>query len=137
MQTFLPLPDFRESAAVMDRLRLGKQRVEALQILRALADPEYGWQNHPAVRMWRGHAGALVRYGTAVCDEWTSRGYRDGCRDKIAVMADPATASDPPWLGDDEFHASHRAALLLKDPDHYGRFGWAEEPAYDYVWPVD
>ena len=33
MQTFLPFPDFQQSAAVLDRVRLGKQRVEALQIL--------------------------------------------------------------------------------------------------------
>jgi len=43
MQTFLPFPDFQQSAAVLDRARLGKQRVEALQTLRALVIPEYGW----------------------------------------------------------------------------------------------
>ena len=48
MQTFLPFPDFQQSAAVLDHVRLGKQRVEALQILRALVIPEYGWQSHPA-----------------------------------------------------------------------------------------
>ncbi|HET9348893.1 MAG TPA: pyrimidine dimer DNA glycosylase/endonuclease V, partial [Arthrobacter sp.] len=31
MQTFLPFPDFQQSAAALDRARLGKQRVEALQ----------------------------------------------------------------------------------------------------------
>ena len=34
MQTFLPYPDFARSAAVLDRQRLGKQRVEVLQILK-------------------------------------------------------------------------------------------------------
>jgi len=29
MQTFLPYPDFARSAAVLDRQRLGKQRLEA------------------------------------------------------------------------------------------------------------
>ena len=50
MQTFLPYSDFQQSAAVLDRVRLGKQRVEALQTLRALVIPEYGWQSHPAIR---------------------------------------------------------------------------------------
>ena len=33
MQTFLPYPDFVKSALVLDYRRLGKQRVEARQIL--------------------------------------------------------------------------------------------------------
>ena len=60
MQTFLPYPDDRASAADLDDRRLGKQRVETLQILRALTWRTYGWQNHPAVRMWRGFVPALV-----------------------------------------------------------------------------
>lgn len=37
MQTFLPFPDFKQSAQCLDNKRLGKQRVECLQILKALA----------------------------------------------------------------------------------------------------
>jgi hypothetical protein len=47
VQTFLPYPDFAESAQVLDQARLGKQRVEALQVLRAVTLPGYGWQSHP------------------------------------------------------------------------------------------
>ena len=36
MQTFLPYPDFRQSAACLDYRRLGKQRVEGVQILKAI-----------------------------------------------------------------------------------------------------
>jgi hypothetical protein len=36
MQTFLPYPDFRESLQVLDNKRLGKQRVEAYQIISAI-----------------------------------------------------------------------------------------------------
>lgn len=42
MQTFLPYPDFCGTALVLDRKRLGKQRVEALQVLRGLIVPGYG-----------------------------------------------------------------------------------------------
>ncbi|MBB5805726.1 hypothetical protein F4560_005494 [Saccharothrix ecbatanensis] len=80
MQTFLPCATFSRSAAVLDSRRLGKQRVETLQILRALVWPEYGWKRHPAVLMWRGFTPALVAYGVAVCDEWRRRGHRDGMR---------------------------------------------------------
>ena len=51
MQTFLPYPDFTASAAALDPRRLGKQRVEALQVLRGLTVAGYGWRHHPAVRM--------------------------------------------------------------------------------------
>ncbi|WP_202919120.1 MSMEG_6728 family protein [Saccharothrix deserti] len=80
MQTFLPRATFGRSAATLDTRRLGKQRVETLQILRALVWPEYGWKRHPAVLMWRGFTPALVAYGLAVCDEWRRRGHRDGTR---------------------------------------------------------
>jgi hypothetical protein len=40
MQTFLPYADFAECARVLDDKRLGKQRVECLQILKALQPPE-------------------------------------------------------------------------------------------------
>jgi hypothetical protein len=42
LQTFLPYPDFAASAQALDQRRLGKQRVEALQVLRALTTPGYG-----------------------------------------------------------------------------------------------
>ena len=84
MQTFLPYPSFAQSAKCLDSRRLGKQRVETLQLLKALTEPAYGWQNHPATRMWRGYVPALASYGVTICNEWLSRGYRDTCRDKIA-----------------------------------------------------
>jgi hypothetical protein len=49
VQTFLPYPDFAASAAVLDTKRLGKQRVETVQVLRGLTLPTYGWRHHPAV----------------------------------------------------------------------------------------
>lgn len=134
MQTFLPYPDFAASAAVLDRQRLGKQRVEALQLVRTLTFGG-GWARHPAARMWRGYTGALVRYGVAVCDEWIRRGYADTCRGKILGVATGPGDGMPPWLGDARFHSAHRAALLAKDFGWYGRFGWAERPEVRYVWP--
>ena len=137
MQTFLPHPSFRESAKSLDRQRLGKQRVEVYQILRALAGITKGWRNHPATRMWAGHESALAAYGIACCDEWISRGYEDNLRDKILEFLDPSEQDNMPWwFGVEEFHSSHRAALLRKDPEHYGQFGWTDD-AEDYWWPTE
>lgn len=152
VQTFLPSPDFAASAAALDRKRLGKQRVEALQILRALLRPGYGWQHHPAVAMWRGHPEAVAAYGLAVCARWRAGGGADTV--EASILADlaaagldaPRTQAElaaagllPEWLGDDRVHRSHRAALVAKDPEHYGPL-FPDEAAdaaagYAYHWP--
>ena len=71
------MADFAESARLLDSPRLGKQRVETLQILRAIELPDYGWANHPAVLMWRGRTPALVAYGLAMARIWRERGFGD------------------------------------------------------------
>ena len=138
MQTFLPYPDFQKSAACLDNKRLGKQRVECLQILKALSDPSYGWQKHPAVRMWINHSTALGMYATEICGEWTRRGFRDTCLEKInaTICILPNNLHLPSWLGNETFHASHRSNLLRKDFAHYSQFGWREPSNLPYVWPV-
>ena len=145
MQTFVPEPSFRASAEVLDDRRLGKQRVEVLQILRALHLPGYGWATHPAVTMWQGHTEALVVYGLAVVDAWLGRGYADSTQPQIAEFAPEAVrwSQDdlerrgllPPWLGDDAVHRSHRSALVRKDPAFY-RARYPDVPDdVPYSWP--
>lgn len=142
MQTFLPFPNFHDSARVLDRQRLGKQRVEAWQIITTLAPPSdvrRGWVNHPAVCMWRGHELALCVYGVAICLAWRERGYRDTMLERFTTVlrsASDEVPTAPAWLGDPAFHASHRAALLAKNVEWYGRFRWAETPEIAYVWPM-
>lgn len=139
MQTFLPYADFGKSAACLDNQRLGKQRVEVLQILKALSSPAYGWQNHPAVKMWRGFEAQLALYGAAVCLEWIRRGFKDTCSAKISEIQVAnhwfQYTAQPTWLGDETFHASHRSNLLRKNQDFYARFRWSEPPTLPYVWP--
>ena len=145
MQTFLPYPSFLASAHVLDRKRLGKQRVETLQILRALELPDYGWQNHPVVRMWRGRTPALVRYGLDCVRAWTARGHGDSTAVQIAEFAPwvrELTQDDlrrqsllPNWLGDERLHRSHRSQLVAKEPEFY-RSLFPETPeGLDYFWP--
>lgn len=115
MQTFLPHPLFIESARRLDRQRLGKQRVEVLQILRALAGRTKGWVNHPITKAWRGYEEALVEYGLAVCDEWIACGYRDTCRPKIAAFSHGGPAIRPPWMRP-TLHQAYRRLLIAKNP---------------------
>ncbi|MFH9574572.1 MSMEG_6728 family protein [Streptomyces sp. NPDC017454] len=150
MQTFLPHPGFRESALTLDRRRLGKQRVEALQVLRGLTVPGYGWRRHPAVRMWTGYEEALVRYGLEVCRVWRERGHQDSCAASLVsglavcrpgepVRDQPELAHAeelPPWLGDDAFHRSHRSALVRKEPEVYAELFPGVPDDLPYVWPA-
>jgi len=135
MQTFLPYPSFVESAKVLDRQRLGKQRVEALQILRTLQGKSSGWANHPAVKMWRGHEVALALYGWDMCSEWVGRGYVDNCRTKFLVALD-GNPTMPSWLGDEAFHRSHQSNLVRKFPAHYRPLFPDVPDDLLYIWPV-
>jgi hypothetical protein len=149
VQTFLPFADFEHSARALDRRRLGKQRVETMQVLRALSRPGYGWANHPAVLMWRGFEEALGRYGFACCRTWTELGFGDTCALTIATDLRAAgidvvrTQSEltaagalPSWLGDEAFHRSHQSALVRKDPEHYRPLFPQVPDDLPYVWPV-
>lgn len=135
MQTFVPYDDIYKSIEVLDRQRLGKQRVETFQLLNAIAGKTKGWVHHPAAIMWRENVNGLIAYGVAACDEWISRGYADSCRDKILAHGHADFTDLPTWWGDDRVHSSHRANLLRKMPDFYAQYGWVEDPSMPYFWP--
>lgn len=136
LQTFLPYESFEKSAEVLDDKRLGKQRVEVLQILNALNDPNSGWRVHPATKMWAGYPSALALYGMRICSEWIGRGFEDDTSQKIAAVAIPQShAERPPWLGDAHFHRSHQSNLVRKNPDYYRRYFPDVPDNMDYVWP--
>jgi len=148
MQTFLPYPDYEATARVLDSRRLGKQRVEVIQIVRALTRPAYAWKSHPAVLMWAGFEEALGSYGLVMSRVWAEQGF-DTCSSTIAAdlaavgigqlrpQEELAAAGElPPWLGDEALHRSHQSALVRKDPAYYGpRFPGVPDDL-PYLWPV-
>lgn len=145
MQTFLPYESYSESAKVLDDKRLGKQRVETLQIMDTLVNNK-GWTNHPAVGMWRGYEYSLLYYQEAVCHEWhIVRGYEDTCLRKTTeifwdapwLVDDDSVAIKPWWIGASDFHLSHQSNLVRKDPDRYGKIFPGVPSDLPYVWPED
>jgi hypothetical protein len=170
MQTFLPYgPDFASSAKCLDNKRLGRQRGEAWQIYQTLRrgptfyeypisgqgeviESKTPWYTHPAVQMWRGYEQTLILYGVSVCEEWRARGFKDTMLERfntaMRVVGLGGLKPDPDWLDDPRLAASHLACLLAKAPEHYGRFGWSEEPTppiwcpkrrrkvWPYWWPT-
>jgi hypothetical protein len=148
MQTFLPYASFEASARALDAKRLGKQRVEVIQIVRALTVPGYAWSQHPAVLMWKGYEEALGRYGLTMCEVWGELGFGDTCA--TTIVSDLAAAGItsirtyeelehagalPPWLTDTELQRSHRSPLVRKDPRHYGSLFPGVPGDLPYVWP--
>lgn len=120
VNTFLPYADYDLSAQSLDYRRLGKQRVETYQVLRALIGESDGWRNHPITKMWQGYEYELAEYGIAICKEWIARGYKDTLLPKFEAMQLALTDTGKPfWLGNLVFHRSHQSNLKRKDPLYY------------------
>jgi hypothetical protein len=146
MQTFFTHIGYNKSLQSLDDLRLGKQRVEAKQILMVLGGQSEGYQHHPAVKMWKGWEQALCLYGAAACYQWHIVRkhkcdlypwfYEESKRlkmDKEAAMDEPF----PPWTQDAWFMRSHRSNLIRKNPVLYEP-KWPNTPVdMPYFWPVN
>jgi len=134
MQTFLPYPSFEKSLKVLDNRRLGKQRVEAYQILNLILKrtQQLGWKNHPAVKMWKKNPNALKLYFNLTVGEWIARGFKNNMElEKIR-----GKVSFPKWIGSKKFHSAHRSNLLRKDKKYYSKFRWRESTDLPYIWSV-
>jgi hypothetical protein len=137
MQTFLPYPDFKESFRALDNKRLGKQRVEAFQIINAIlgrprkdGKPYKGWLNHPCSVMWKDYVPALQMYYNECVDVWKERGFKNTMQYEEYV----GEIVLPPWIGFEKFNMSHRANLLRKDSEYYSKHKWTEDPELPYLW---
>lgn len=125
MQTFLPYSDFKKSVKCLDDKRLGKQRVEAYQIIKVITDERTsgGFINHPIMKMWKDYSNALTLYKNLCIEEWISRGFNNNM--EINIITENIVM--PVWLGNEKLHSSHRANLLRKDYDFYSRYNWKEK----------
>jgi len=147
----------------LDYQRLGKQRVEAYQIINILEYydehgemPKQGWTDHKVTRMWKGHTKALKCYFNHAVKYWIKLGYEnnmnlyenvdceiiqctfDGRRAIFEKQANKDTF--PIWFSFPPFHFSHRAALYMKNPQEYSYLVDDNVKPYigrGYLWPSD
>jgi hypothetical protein len=125
MQTFMPYSSFNETAKALDYRRLGKQRVEAKQILQVLTEGATGWASHPIVEAWRGYEEGLSVYGLYICSEWRMRGYKDSLHGwfqaKRLILRDGRRhmTEFPAWVKDPEVNHAYQQVLVWKEPEHY------------------
>lgn len=160
MQTFITYRSFEDTAKSLDNKRLGKQRLEATQILKCLewynsdrTDKAPSYRRHPGILQWVGYDIALKHYLKAMCDEWISRGFKNTIDTEIS-NDDPVF---PWWFGEEYFPSfikTHRNRLMQKDLDYYAEdktLAWKHisadykindivkttfDPNLDYYWPV-
>ena len=147
MQTFLPYTDPLKCAEVLDNKRLGKQRVEAIQILQILTGikKDSKWKNHPAVKMWKGYESFLLWvYLGNILQEWEDRGYANVlCIDHFVALHRKLNSlglrykdiKAPSWLTED-FCRHHQSNLIRKNPTYYGPLFPGVPYNLPYIWPV-
>jgi hypothetical protein len=133
MQTFLPYEDIEESLSVLDFQRLGKQRVEAFQLLKIINGSTKAWSHHPATLMWLNYSDFLTLYYNLSLDIFAKHG---GNNIKLQLLPCKKYSAKPYWLGNKEFHDSHKSNLLRKKPEYYSQFNWDVPDNLPYVWPT-
>jgi hypothetical protein len=130
MQTFLAYPNVTASLIALDNKREGKQRVEAFQLINAI-EKGTRWAAHPAAKMWKPYVDYLKFYYNVSLEIWVSRGFNNN----MEFMDLDENCEIPWWLGDPDFHYTHRCNLVRKMTEHYiPLFG--DLPKIDgYLWP--
>lgn len=139
MQVFLPYPDFRQSVACLDKTRLGNQIWRECKTLL-----NGGWSNHPAAKMWADYKPALALYGWYGLQElhYKNQIKLEPLTELKAyfeqIMGDISKIILPPFIGNEDFHRSHRLNLLFKNPSHYSKFFSEPVPTTKppYIWPI-
>lgn len=132
MQTFLPYDSFYLSAKCLDYKRLGKQRIEANQILAIINNKQKGYNKHPAANMWLGFSDALKLYFNVISTEWVLRGYRHNIG--FYEINNIDDIEFPGWFGYPKFHISHQSNLLRKNKTWYSQFFNIRDDI-PYFWP--
>lgn len=137
MQTFLPFPDVLKSVRCLDYRRLGKQRVEAGQLITAIRSRGGGWYKHPATQMWLRYVDFLEFYKSKCIEEWVLRGFKNTMEQMTPFPNEESIPKNlvPWWYGNNDFHLSHQSNLLRKDQEHYSKYFPDVDPYLPYVWP--
>jgi len=119
MQIFLPYRSFEQTARCLDTIRLGKQRLEARQIISLLEQYDNGvdisvlpWGNHPVVNMWKGYTDEVLLYYNYMLSEWERRGYENNM--EFGFCYRPHLEMRPVWYDNNDIFRAYRSKLLLK-----------------------
>jgi hypothetical protein len=134
VNTFIIADTPQECARLLHHRHLGKQRVEAYQIVNVIEKQTKGWSLHPATLMWMHHLDALKYYTNCMIDEWISRGYVNNMK-KYKLDHKPKM---PWWFSWKPLQTSHKCSLLRKNEYYRGVLKlekWEKKYVnYGYIW---
>lgn len=152
IQTWLPLPDFRQSLASLHDEDLERVRWNVLYLLEKFHDVEQTELpmhyratvtrlvvHSPIWQMWQGHEVQLAEYGLEACEEFSVRHHGpDPVYELIQFHQESAISENndmgkPVWFGDVDFHLGHQSALLKLRPAFYR--GVFIDSSHPLVWP--
>lgn len=119
LETYLPYPDFKDCAAVLDRRTLRQQCRDAKRVMLVLEGTVHKFQTHPTVLFWKGYPEALALYGFVMCTEARKRGYRNDDRAFFGARSPKREFNAPPLLGEASFHLAERSKLSKLLPQWY------------------
>lgn len=137
MNSFITDDDPKICAKNLDNKRLGKQRLECVQMLNAMNNPyNKGWINHPCTKMWTNHQLSLKYYTNCMIDEWISRGFKNTMEKFIEY-----DEKMPWWFYSKILQNSHKASLLRKNKSFYSNIfnenDLIDYMDYSYLWISD
>lgn len=165
VNTFIISTHLPDTFSLLDYKRLGKQRLEAKQLINILEKMDngedvnnIGFAKHPACLMWFGYTNALKAYFNLCVIEWISRGYKNTMElydvdhdkfvnvecefDGISTVFKGEDGDNPyefpPFASFPPFILSHKAALIRKNPVYYKDLLCEEVEPYiklGYLWP--
>ena len=138
-QTFLPYPNFKKTARVLDNKRLNSTINEGYEAYcYNLGNPSNRPLRHPhghcVNRLWKGYEHTLRRYLTTLKKEAISRGLKP-MNTEWFISLEPEHNKQPPWLGINIFHTLYKRHLLYKDPLYYTKYFKRQYPTLGYIAP--
>lgn len=145
MQTFITDFDMHINAKNLDNKRLGKQRVEALQIADCLLIKVSRWKFHPATAMWKNYEAFLLhKYVSAIFLEWKNRGFKnykceewyEKLNEALKIKYENKFTYQVDWINK-SFIESHRSNLIKKDFNFYRNKFPSTLLDLPYIWPVE
>ena len=132
MQVFHPYKSALKSIQCLDNSRMGKQRLECIQILLANNNIDTEWEvpksvpPHKNVVLWKNYSGYLFYYLGILLNEWEDRGMKNfvcrGMYEKLRNIYGLQENTKRPRFIDNKFIQTQRLSLLNKKMEHYYKF---------------
>lgn len=135
VNTFILTNSPKKCVVLLDYRRLGKQRIEAKQIIDVIEKGNGGWSNHPVTKMWKDNIIGLKYYFNCCVDEWISRGYKN-TMEKYEIEFTEESDILPWFYYNKQTQESFKASLLRKDTKYYTDKISCEEEylKHGYIW---